>query len=173
MYATCALDSLGACPELAAPTGSRALGALAQAAVPLWEGPMLTPPPTRPGPCCPQDEFYNEDELEEGPELLGGVEEDAQLPGEVPAWSPLVSSSSEAVKTQAGGLRSLVWPGAFCGARGKDWTNVYVGWGVKNAPFVPMPPPPVSAEFDLGATETLELTLKPAPPAPEADEEDE
>ena len=127
------------------------------------------PPP----PCLLQDEFYNEDELEEGPDLLGGVEDDAQLPGEVHAWSPLVSSSSEAVKTQAGGLRSLVWPGAFCGARAKDWTNVYVGWGIKNAPFVPMPPPPVSAEFDLGATETLELTLKPAPPAPEGEEEEE
>lgn len=87
---------------------------------------------------------------------MAGVEEDAPLAAgqgpagaeEVPAWSPLVSSASEAVKTQAGGLRSLVWPGAFCGARGADWTNVYVGWGVKNAPFVPAPPPPVATEFD-------------------------
>lgn len=41
-----------------------------------------------------------------------------------------------------------MWPGAVCGARGGDWTCCYVGWGVKNAPFVPVPPPPVTAEFD-------------------------
>ncbi|GLC46426.1 putative splicing factor, arginine/serine-rich 4 [Pleodorina starrii] len=119
-----------------------------------------------------EDEFYNEDELEEGPDLLASLEEDAQLPGEQAAWTPLYSSSSEAVKKQAGGLRSLVWPGAVCGGREGVWTCVYVGWGVKNAPFVPLPPPPVAAEFDWAAVETQELELKPVPP-PEDEEEAE
>ncbi|KAG2444989.1 hypothetical protein HYH02_008859 [Chlamydomonas schloesseri] len=120
-----------------------------------------------------EDEFYNEDELEEGPDLLAALEEDAQLPGEQAAWTPVYSSASEAVKTQAGGLRSLVWPGAVCGGRGNDWTCVYVGWGVKNAPFVPLPPPPVAQEFAWGEVETQELELKPAPPPPEEELEDE
>ncbi|KXZ46194.1 hypothetical protein GPECTOR_46g263 [Gonium pectorale] len=119
-----------------------------------------------------EDEFYNEDELEEGPELLAALEEDAQLPGEQPAWTPLYSSATEAVKRQAGGLRSLVWPGAVCGGREGQWTCVYVGWGIKNAPFVPLPPPPVAAEFQWSAVETQELELKPAPPPPEEEEED-
>ncbi|GLI63341.1 hypothetical protein VaNZ11_006263 [Volvox africanus] len=119
-----------------------------------------------------EDEFYNEDELEEGPELLASLEEDAQLPGEQAAWIPLYSSASEAVKKQAGGLRSLVWPGAVCGGREGVWTCSYVGWGIKNAPFVPLPPPPVAAEFDWGQVETQELELKPVPP-PEEEEEAE
>jgi hypothetical protein len=41
------------------------------------------------------------------------------------------------------GLRSNQWPGAFCACQGSRFTNVYVGWGVKNAAFVPLPPPPV------------------------------
>lgn len=117
-----------------------------------------------------EDEFYNEDELEEGPEILGAVEEDAQLPGEVAAWGPLLSSSSEAVKNQVGGLRSIVWPGAFVAAKGAVAASIYVGWGVKNAPFVPVPPPPVTKEFDFGAVETQELPPKPAPPPPEGEE---
>ncbi|GFR44664.1 hypothetical protein Agub_g5954 [Astrephomene gubernaculifera] len=120
-----------------------------------------------------EEEFYNEDELEEGPELLASLEDDAQLPGEQPAWTPLYSSASEAVKKQAGGLRSLVWPGAVCGAREAEWTCCYVGWGMKNAPFVPLPPPPVAAEFDWGAVETQELELKPETPPPEEEDEEE
>ncbi len=162
-----------------------------------------------------EDEFYTEDELEEGPELLASLEEDAQLANEQAAWTPVYrcggrwgvagmpkcraaepgtwgrggrrltgcgaavcrdpprSSSSEAVKKQAGGLRSLVWPGAVCGGRGADWTCVYVGWGVKNAAFVPLPPPPVAVEFDAAAVETQELDLKPAPPPAEEEEEAE
>lgn len=107
---------------------------------------------------------------QEGPELLAQLEEDAQLPGEQAAWTPVYSAASEAVKKQAGGLRSLVWPGAVCGSREGVWTCTYVGWGIKNAPFIPLPPPPVATEFDWAAVETQELELKPVPP-PEEDED--
>lgn len=41
------------------------------------------------------------------------------------------------------GLRSNQWPGASCACLGSRFTNIYVGWGLKNAAFVPLPPPPV------------------------------
>jgi len=33
-------------------------------------------------------------------------------------------------------------------ASGAAFTNVYVGWGVKTGPFLPLPPPPVAQEYD-------------------------
>lgn len=74
------------------------------------------------------------------------------------------------MSAQVGGLRSVRWPGAFCVAKGLTYANVYVGWGAKNAPFVPLPPPPVAGEFDFGAVETQELAPKPAPPPLEGEE---
>ncbi len=70
-------------------------------------------------------------------------------------------------------MRSNLWPGAFCAAKDKHFTNLYVGWGLKNAPFVPMPPPPVAKEFDLGLVESVELPPKPAPPPAEGEGEEE
>ena len=43
-----------------------------------------------------------EEEQEEGPEALSAVEGDVPITGGAPAWSSLVSSSSEAVKYQVG-----------------------------------------------------------------------
>jgi len=126
----------------------------------------LTKPPHPPShPCCryphlkaqgrctlhkreppegEEDTFeWTEEELEEGPELLTAAEEDAEVLGGA-AWTPLFSSVAEHVKYQVAGLRSNQWPGAFCACLGERFTNVYVGWGVKNATFVPLPPPPVS-----------------------------
>ena len=122
-----------------------------------------------------EEEFeLTEEEQEEGPEALGALEEDTPLAdGETPAWSPLISSSSENVKFQVGGLRSNLWPGAFVVAKDKSFSNVYVGWGVKAAPFVPLPPPPVAKEFDQALVESLELPPKPVPPPPEGEEGEE
>lgn len=63
------------------------------------------------------------------------------------------------------GLRSNQWPGAFCACQGARFTNIYVGWGAKNAAFVPLPPPPVATEYSTALVESRELPLKPAPPA--------
>ena len=45
-------------------------------------------------------------------------------------------------------MRSNLWPGAAAVASGAAFTNVYVGWGVKTGPFLPLPPPPVAQEYD-------------------------
>ena len=45
-------------------------------------------------------------------------------------------------------MRSNLWPGAAAVASGPAFTNVYVGWGIKTAPFLPLPPPPVAQEYD-------------------------
>jgi len=49
---------------------------------------------------------------------------------------------------------------------------MYVGWGIKNAPFVPLPPPDIAQEFDQALIESLELPPKPEP-EPEEKEEGE
>ena len=72
--------------------------------------------------------------------------------------------------TQVGGVRSNLWPGAVCAAKGKAFSNLYVGWGIKRAPFVPLPPPPVAKEFDLKLVESLDLPPKPKPPPVEGEE---
>jgi radial spoke head protein 4/6 len=73
---------------------------------------------------------------------------------------------------QVGGVRSNLWPGAFCAGSGTKYACVYVGWGVKaGGPFVPLPPPPVASEYDAALVESLELPPKPAPPPPEGAEE--
>ncbi|KAJ9522652.1 hypothetical protein QJQ45_019729, partial [Haematococcus lacustris] len=112
------------------------------------------------------------EEQEEGPEPLSSLEQDAPLADGSPAWAPLVSSSSEGVKFQIGGVRSNLWPGAFVAGADKRFCNIYVGWGIKNAPYVPMPPPPVAKEFDLALVESLELPPKPAPPPAEGEGEE-
>ncbi len=40
--------------------------------------------------------------LQEGPDLLSALEDDAQLGEEQAAWTPVLSSTSEAVKNQVG-----------------------------------------------------------------------
>mmetsp|Transcript_11182 Transcript_11182/g.20236 ORF Transcript_11182/g.20236 Transcript_11182/m.20236 type:complete len:450 (-) Transcript_11182:338-1687(-) len=118
-----------------------------------------------------EDEFFNEDEKEEGPERLAVLEEDAQIPGqggEMSTWVPLYSSTNENVKNQVSGLRSIMWPGAYLVAKGATFASVYVGRGLKSsvyAPFVPLPPPPIATEFKWDLVETPELPVKPPPPA--------
>lgn len=117
-----------------------------------------------------EDSFeYTEEELEEGPELLATLETDTPVSEDV-AWTPLYSSSNENVKNQVAGVRSNLWPGAFVACQNGQFASLYVGWGVKNAPFVPMPPPPVAAEFDQTVLESQELPPKPAPPPAEGEE---
>ncbi len=48
---------------------------------------------------------------------------------------------------QVVGVRSNLWPGACAVARGSTFANMYVGWGVKHAPFVPIPPPVPAEEY--------------------------
>ncbi|WIA22916.1 hypothetical protein OEZ86_009852 [Tetradesmus obliquus] len=117
----------------------------------------------REAPEGEEDSFeWTEEEQEKGPEQLAALEGDEEVGGGA-AWSPLFSSSNEHVKNQVAGLRSNLWPGAACACQGSRFTNIYVGWGVKNAPFVPLPPPPVSREYDAALVESAELPPKPKP----------
>ena len=61
------------------------------------------------------------------------------------------------VTLQVAGVRSNLWPGAAAVASGAAFTNVYVGWGVKTGPFLPLPPPPVAQEYDQVKTGCLQL----------------
>lgn len=74
---------------------------------------------------------------------------------------------------QVVGARSNLWPGAVSVASGQATANVYVGWGLKNAPFVPPPPPALPTEYQGAPLESLELPLKPEPEAvPPEDDKD-
>ena len=75
--------------------------------------------------------------------------------------------------TQVGGLRSNLWPGAIVAGQDKAFASVYVGWGQKNAPFVPLPPPPVAKEYDQAQVESLELPPKPTSLLEELEPQDE
>jgi hypothetical protein len=59
-----------------------------------------------------------------------------------------------------------------CATQGSRFTNIYVGWGTKAAPFVPAPPPPVASEFDQMLVESKELPAKPKAQAEEAEAEE-
>ncbi|KAK9852594.1 hypothetical protein WJX84_003139 [Apatococcus fuscideae] len=103
------------------------------------------------------------EEAEEGPPALSSLDKDASLEGG-PAWGTLRSSTNPAVKHQVAGVRSNLWPGACAVARGSVFANLYVGWGVKHAPFVPLPPPVPAEEYPQELVESVELPPKPQPP---------
>jgi hypothetical protein len=83
---------------------------------------------------------------------------------------------------QVTGVRSNLWPGATAVMAKGAFTNVYIGWGLKNEKLVPPPPPAVNGEWappldDEGnATFLLQESTELPPPPPvegEGDEEDE
>lgn len=119
-----------------------------------------------------------EDETEEPPEggnVLAPVTEDTKVLGG-PAWTPVLSSSSRFAKGQVMGMRSNLWPGAVVATHGQDVFNVYIGWGLKNCPYVPPPPPPITEEFDQALMASLDMPQKTDPdaaPPVEAVEEEE
>ncbi|KAG1678015.1 hypothetical protein FOA52_000811 [Chlamydomonas sp. UWO 241] len=127
----------------------------------------------REAPDGEEDTFvWTADELEVGPASLATLEVDAMLANGAPSWSGLSSSINSGVRHQVGGVRSNLWPGAYCAAKGKHFTNLYVGWGLKHAPYAPPPPPPLAPCFDV-ASLVEQNELPPPPPPPEAAEADE
>ncbi len=66
-----------------------------------------------------------------------------------PAWTSCTSSNVVGVKNQTVAIKSMVWPGAFAVYQpGPKFSNCYVGYGIKNAPYVPAPPPAVMTEAE-------------------------
>lgn len=59
-------------------------------------------------------------------------------------------------------MRSNLWPGAFAAAKGVEFVNVYIGWGIKAGNFQPHPFPPISSECTSQLKEHHSLPAKPA-----------
>lgn len=89
-----------------------------------------------------------EEEAEEGPTLLTAIENDAKLEWSHP-WTVISSSANPQIKHQVIGVRSNLWSGAFSAVKGTRFANVYVGWGLKEGPFNPQTPPPLSHEINI------------------------
>ena len=81
----------------------------------------------------------------------------------IKAWSICKSSSIKNLKHQVICLRSHLWPGAYCIATPTSFSNIYIGYGVKNEPFKPTMPPPVQKEFIGQFIEATDLPSKPDP----------
>lgn len=122
----------------------------------------------------PELQADEQEEPPEGGQVLAAVNEDARVRG-APAWTPVLSSCSRHTKGQVLAVRSVLWPGATAVAHRRDFANVYVGWGVKTAPYVPQPPLPVAAEFDDALVASVDMPVKAdpdaVPPLEEAEEE--
>lgn len=108
-----------------------------------------------------------EEEAEEGPALLTAIENDAMLEWSRP-WTVISSSANPQIKHQVIGVRSNLWTGAFSAVKGTRFANVYVGWGLKEGPFNPQAPPPVSREINI---EELKES-NALPPKPEKTQEE-
>lgn len=67
-------------------------------------------------------------------------------------------------------LRSHRWPGAYCVTTPTGFSNIYVGYGLKNEVFKPAMPPPVQKEFAGELVEATDLPPKPPPPPVEGAE---
>ncbi|KAL1140290.1 hypothetical protein AAG570_000222 [Ranatra chinensis] len=100
-------------------------------------------------------------EAEIGPALLTPLSEDATLEG-TPPWTARVSPKYLPQKFAI--LRSNLWPGAYAYASGRNFDNIYFGWGVKYQPYgFPMScSPTVQKMYDIGpdVMEAVEPTLQ-------------
>jgi hypothetical protein len=117
-----------------------------------------------------KDEDEEPEEPEEEPGSLRTLDQDKELADGVKAWSVTYSSSIKGLKHQVVCLRSHLWPGAFCVATPTGFSNIYVGYGLKNEAFKPTMPPPVQKEY---AGEMVEATDLPPKPEPLKEEEGE
>ncbi|XP_077062721.1 radial spoke head protein 4 homolog A isoform X1 [Siphateles boraxobius] len=97
-----------------------------------------------------EEEEPDEPEPEIGPPLLTPLSEDAKI-HDTPPWSSMISSYlipqfSIAV------LRSNLWPGAYAYASGKNFGNIYIGWGLKyiGEAYTPIMLPPPHSEYPSG-----------------------
>eukprot|EP00892_Ulva_mutabilis_P012544 jgi/Ulvmu1/9662/UM054_0094.1 len=121
-----------------------------------------------------EERELQEDEQEEPPEggqVLAAVSDDAHVRA-APAWTPVLSSTSRHAKGQVLAVRSTLWPGALALSHRRDAANVYVGWGVKSTPFVPLPPLPIAAEYDDALVASVDMPVKPDPDAAPLPEEE-
>ncbi|KAI5083743.1 hypothetical protein GOP47_0003486 [Adiantum capillus-veneris] len=115
----------------------------------------------------------DKEEPEHSPEMLSSVENDEDLSTSSRSWSISFSSSLRNLKHQVVCLRSLLWPGAYTVATKDGYSNIYIGWAVKNSPFQPPLPPEVQKEYEGELVESLELPPIPEPQVHEEPSESE
>ncbi|XP_056314620.1 radial spoke head protein 6 homolog A [Danio aesculapii] len=109
-----------------------------------------------------REEEPDEPEPEVGPPLLTPLSEDAKL-NDTPPWSSMMSSNL-IPQFAIAVLRSNLWPGAYAYCSGKNFGNIYIGWGLKfiGEPFTPVMPPPPQSEYPSGpeTTEALDPSVE-------------
>ncbi len=106
-------------------------------------------PETSPALLSTLDADAESDAIDWGAAVTAKNEEGEEVQEGRPAWASCTSSTVPGVKFPVIGIKSLVWPGAFVAydASTGAFSNCYVGYGFKNAPFVPAPPPEIQNEF--------------------------
>ena len=112
-----------------------------------------------------------EEESEVGPPLLAAITEDSPL-GETPSWTAVTSSVVPGIKHTVSGFRSNLWPGAVAVTNGSLFINVYVGFGAKGTPYVPLHAPVPMKEYDADLVESNEIPDPPPEEPAEGEEED-
>uniref|UniRef100_A0A8B9JYE5 Radial spoke head component 4A n=1 Tax=Astyanax mexicanus TaxID=7994 RepID=A0A8B9JYE5_ASTMX len=127
-----------------------------------------------------REEEPDEPEPEVGPPLLTPLSEDAVV-NNTPPWSTRISSNLIPEYAIAY-VRSNLWPGAYAYASGKNFENIYIGWGLKylGEPYTPPMPPTPQQEYpsEPEITEVLdpsveeEQALKAAPEDQQLSEEE-
>lgn len=145
-----------------------------------------------------EEEEPAEDEEEEEPEeaipLLNGLEADAlplppgqeedgdeDDPLKEKLW--LFKNLPEGSPNQVTVAQNLSWPGSYAVCQGKNFTNIYIGYGFKYTPelYAPPPPPAVLSEYksafnpeeaEEGETDPMVEQIDPQPPKAAGDEGD-
>lgn len=111
--------------------------------------------------------------VEGGESLLASAENDEKVDEDegIPQWAPLSSTQIPGMKHGVGGVKNLLWPGAYTVASSSTFANIYVGYGLMNSRYKPVQPPPLQKEYtDPELQESSELPAPPPEPEPEEGE---
>jgi radial spoke head protein 4A len=124
------------------------------------------------------DEDENDDV--EPPELLRGVDADAEAEAATPAWTFRVDAREASAPHAIASAHSVLWPGAVAVAQGRAFVSFYVGNGLRRLSqrYAPPPVPAVMGEFaaaradDEAGGEAMREQDDPLPPPPQEKEEE-
>jgi len=124
-----------------------------------------------------EEEQEHEDEIEPevGPDILTSVAEDIEVDN-MPPWTARISSNTVHPSHALAVLKSNLWVGATTFSNGKQFENIYIGWGLKYIAdnYSPPAPPKFESEYpmDKDVTETVDPTVEEEQAFKKAQEED-